>query len=687
MTIGNFPKPLHITLLLITLSVVSAAANRILGSKLNAPALTTIGLEAEQGLLMPPMVINSTASASGGAYLSSNTSHAGFVTFSVDLATDGNYVIWGRVLAPDYYQDSFYVSIDGGPEDVYDVAHDTWRDSWQWTRVNGRAEDGTPLALNPRIFELSAGTHEIVFRAREPDTKLDRLIITNDLTLIADDTGPTPTPTPPPAAGRQFYVSPQGRPNGDGSQANPWAIWKAMVTPGVVPAGSTVYLRGGTYSLNPTNNPDQIYFEIAGTAANPIIVRNYPGERAIIDIDYLLIVYGENVHYYGIEFECSRTRKVSYGGWAVDRVGAINAVGNGLKFINNVFHDLLNISNFSGALNTEWYGNIYYYLGNISSEIPPPGLPFGNCLYLQNATGSKIYSDNIGFGGMRNNLQIYGSDASVIKNVTMEGNTIFNPGALTAGNPGFNAVVWVGSTPVENIIFSDNYLYSPWSSSNAVFWGSSGTVNVNLKFTRNHIVGGAPAMRIGIWNPSVVTDNTIVGNVGLMWLEEALPQNRQYTWNNNNYYQGDAIQKFKYGVTNYDFAGWKQATSLDTNSTYSASRPTGVEVFLRPNKYEQGRANITIFNWDLAATANVNLSTTNLVNGQQYEIRDAQNFFGTPVLSGTYSSSSPIVSLTLPGAGSPVTLIRGATDPANAGYLVLPVHTSKEFNAFVLLPR
>ena len=61
-------------------------------------------------------------------------------------------------------------------------------------------------------------------------------------------------------------------------------------------------------------------------------------------------------------------------------------------------------------------------------------------------------------------------------------------------------------------------------------------------------------------------------------------------------------------------------------NTYFSVRPTGIQVFVRPNLYEPGRGNITVYNWDLNPTVNVDLSTV-LPVGSRYEIRDAQNFF------------------------------------------------------------
>ena len=45
-----------------------------------------------------------------------------------------------------------------------------------------------------------------------------------------------------------FYVSPTGAPSGDGSFANPWDLATALDGPAAVTPGSTIWLRGGTYS-------------------------------------------------------------------------------------------------------------------------------------------------------------------------------------------------------------------------------------------------------------------------------------------------------------------------------------------------------------------------------------------------------------------------------------------------------
>jgi subtilisin family serine protease len=152
---------------------------------------TYISLEAEAATLAGPMALFSDPQASQEGYISSPTRDQGSALFTVSIPHTGQYVIWCRVLAPNAGQDSFFVNVDQSNLDtnvtnIYDVAQGTWTNVWQWTRVNQRDFNNISLATDPRLFNLSAGTHTIVFGGREANTKLDRLIITDDLSLMPD---------------------------------------------------------------------------------------------------------------------------------------------------------------------------------------------------------------------------------------------------------------------------------------------------------------------------------------------------------------------------------------------------------------------------------------------------------------------------------------------------------------------
>jgi hypothetical protein len=125
------------------------------------------------------------STASGGAYVRSNTTNLGSVSLTVTVPVAGDYVLWGRILSANNNFDSFWVSVDGGPEDIYDTAQGLWVNAWQWTRVTGRTANGGVPSLynsNPRVFRLQAGTHTFRFRSADSYTYLDRVFITNSTT-------------------------------------------------------------------------------------------------------------------------------------------------------------------------------------------------------------------------------------------------------------------------------------------------------------------------------------------------------------------------------------------------------------------------------------------------------------------------------------------------------------------------
>ena len=143
-----------------------------------------IYLEAEDAVIAPLSGIVADVSARNGKYVSSPVPNSGSMTFSFNVLDAGTYYVWGRVLAPVSSADSFNVSVDVGASDVYDAAESTWSSQWQWTKLNGRTDVGNPLTLNPRVFNLSVGLHQIMFKTREANSKIDSIFITNDPTAV-----------------------------------------------------------------------------------------------------------------------------------------------------------------------------------------------------------------------------------------------------------------------------------------------------------------------------------------------------------------------------------------------------------------------------------------------------------------------------------------------------------------------
>jgi hypothetical protein len=102
---------------------------------------------------------------------------------------------------------------------------------------------------------------------------------------------------------------------------------------------------------------------------------------------------------------------------------------------------------------------------------------------------------------------------------------------------------------------------------------------------------------------------------------------------------------------------------------------TANQVFIRPNRYEKGRANIAIYNWEKRNTVDVDVSSI-LSKGRPYEVRNAQDYFAAPVLRGTYDGKP----LRLPMTGL-------SSAKPSPDCPIQPISTEPQFNVFVLLPR
>ena len=130
----------------------------------------------------------------------------------------------------------------------------------------------------------------------------------------------------------------------------------------------------------------------------------------------------------------------------------------------------------------------------------------------------------------------------------------------------------------------------------------------------------------------------------------------------------------------YSFSGWQAATGFDSHSTFVTGTLRGTRVFVRPNSWEDGRANIIVYNWDKLDNVTVDVSSVVRV-GSSFEVRNAQDFFAAPVLSGVFAGQP----LQLPMTNLTVAVPNGPVSPI--GPLFTPPPTGPTFNVFVLLRR
>jgi len=445
-----------------------------------------------------------------------------------------------------------------------------------------------------------------------------------------------------PAWSAEFYVSPSGTAGGNGSLAQPWNLQTALNQPAAVRPGDTIWLRGGTYSGHFTSR-------LTGTEVSYITVRQYPGERAILSgvqlgVDYnTLVLNGAYATYWGFEIMHSVTRRsISESGSnpAETRPTGVTLFGHHLRLINLIIHDNgSGIGSWSTSTNadSEIYGNLVFNNGWLA-----PDRGHGHGMYAQNRYGYKRLVDNIVFNGFNHGLQVYGSgDSSYLNNFHLEGNAVFNSG-IQQGNFERNILVGGGITCASPQIIG-NYMYFPRTavetSLNVGY--RSGCTNAVV---RDNYSVGALVLAGDTAKTLTMTGNSILGVIRYEYSNPALPTNSLANFPGN------------------------------THSNYG-TQWTGTRVFIRPNRYEPGRGHVIVYNWDRLDAVNIDLSAI-LGVGTRYEVRDVQNFFGTPLLSGTYAGGS--VSIPMPGTGSPVM--------APVGNAAVPPHTDKEFNVFVVLP-
>ena len=101
-------------------------------------------------------------------------------TYEVNVSDAGRYILWGRVSVSNKKDNSFFIQIGDGEDNLWEIATGS---NWHWDRVNNR-----DLA-DPVIFMLTEGVNTIKVKLREDGTKLDKMLLTNNIFFIPKDAG------------------------------------------------------------------------------------------------------------------------------------------------------------------------------------------------------------------------------------------------------------------------------------------------------------------------------------------------------------------------------------------------------------------------------------------------------------------------------------------------------------------
>ena len=234
-----------------------------------------------------------------------------------------------------------------------------------------------------------------------------------------------------------------------GSCKPPWT------TPPPCSPGDTIWLRGGIYNAPPYTS------HLVGTSANPIIVRQYPGERARIDGNYngnepTLTIMGKYAWFWDFEIFNSDPTRFSPGGGQPPRRGTgVQLSGDGTRMINMVIHDTSQgVLVSEAATDARVYGTLFYYNG-----YGAPDRGHGHGVYAQNlgSTTKQIY-DNLIFQQFGWGIHAYG-EGGHLDNFDFQGNISFNNGGLS-GNWHANILVGGMQYAATNPKLVSNYTYN-----------------------------------------------------------------------------------------------------------------------------------------------------------------------------------------------------------------------------------
>src|SRR5438105_1367090 len=339
---------------------------------------------------------------------------------------------------------------------------------------------------------------------------------------------------------------------------------------------------------------------VNGRSGAPVVVRAYPGEHAVIDgvntTSDNFVVAGSYTVLWGLEFTNTAPSRNTT---IIDhsyRADQIVNFASHNKYINLIVHD--GGTGFYGYSN---YADVEIYGGvwyNIGWQAPDRG--HGHALYLKADAGPLVIRDNVVFNQYGYGLHIYTNTGDgLLNNIRAEGNVSFDNGTLASTGTSAN-IGNLGEPLANNLAMVSNMTYMAPSLTGENLKLGSG---VGLNATNNYVVGG-DGLTQGTWSGSVV-------NTG--------------------------------------------------NRTLPAGRTSqAATVFVRPNSYERGRANVVVYNWDGQGAVSVDLSGV-LNAGDRYEIRNVQNLRAAPIASGTFGGGS--VSIPMGGVNAPTPVGLG-TSPA-----------------------
>jgi len=378
----------------------------------------------------------------------------------------------------------------------------------------------------------------------------------------------------PPGKAPEYFVAVDGKPENPGTREAPWDIASALGGKQKVEPGATIWIRGGTYK-HPKRDISGYGYEVrlAGAEGRPIQVRAAPAATWLgyerVTIDGGLTMQPPSAHL-----------------WLRD----LEIMVSDPRPENPVPPDA---SKWGEYIKRPW-GGLNVYTGT--------NCKFINLVIHDNCQGVSWWSGN-------SNSELYGciiydngwqgtnrghGHAIYTQNEKEKGSKTIVDCIMTGGYGWTMHAYGSARASVDNYLMEGNIVYN-----GGQFLVGSGKPSHNIRVIRNYLYN--VNMRIGYNAPEnedcEVRDNVVVNN---------------------------SINIVKY----------KQAVKEgNLELAKDAPRPKGALVVLRPNKYDERRAHLVIYNWERAPRVSVDTDGF-LKDGEQFRLMNPRELYGQPVHEG-----------------------------------------------------
>jgi hypothetical protein len=469
-----------------------------------------------------------------------------------------------------------------------------------------------------------------------------------------------------------FFVAPTGLAGNPGTIASPWnlaSVWSLNggATPNAAACvGKTVAIRTGVYGTD--TSQWSIPVAASGSLASRTVFRAYnatpsrPGLAERVQVDGGITLTADYVDLWGVDKIWTRPPPVP-------NTTGITTDGDFPRVINVTLSGGGGHLDGSSAHGSEFYGCIFrthqatttinnhaYYIQNQFAEIKK----YTECVALD-ATGQ---GSAFGFNVFTTNIVNRRIELRRCVSLNSESTGLFIDNGEPGGGDGF--VVDECLVDVANDAGSRLGAGGP---------GDSGGF-VDLTVTNSYLgvlADNLTAVHLENWENLTFLDNVVWGTNKVIFATDATTPGARWNIDRTTYWRDNTIPAngpFQIAfpgppTLNRSFAQW-QALGFDPNGSFtenSTGEPSTNKVWVGENNiFEPGRAHVVIFNHEDVSTEQIPAADVAKIlnSGDNYEVRDARNYHGAAVTSGTWTPGNPITVAVnrTNGPGNPFVLVR-----------------------------